>query len=96
MALKQRSASGLDLHKTNLTIEKIEQISHDFRSPLNIIIGFTELMLEEIPGKINEEQRQCLKDVLNSSRRLLNLVNEICDLTPTVINTSGTLADKHD
>jgi len=50
-------------------------LSHDFRTPLNIIIGFSELMLEEIPGKINEEQRSDLNDILNSGKRLLTLVN---------------------
>ena len=50
-------------------------MSHDFRTPLNIIIGFAELMLDEVPGKINEEQRRGLNDILNSARRLLELVN---------------------
>ena len=52
-----------------------DDLSHDLRTPLNIIIGFSELMLEEIPGKINEEQRRDLKDILSSGQRLLGLVN---------------------
>ncbi len=52
-------------------------MSHDFRTPLNIIIGFTELMLDEVPGKINEEQRRSLNDILNSAKRLLELVNSM-------------------
>jgi hypothetical protein len=54
-------------------------LSHDFRTPLNIIIGFSELLLEEIPGRINEEQRLDLTDILNSGRRLLGLVNAMLD-----------------
>lgn len=53
----------------------LAKMSHDFRTPLNIIIGFTELMLDEVPGKINEEQRSALNDILNSAKRLLELVN---------------------
>ena len=53
--------------------------SHDFRTPLNIIIGFTELMLDEVPGKINEEQRCSLNDILNSAKRLLELVNNMAE-----------------
>jgi len=34
-----------------------------------------------VPGKINEEQRQCLDDILTSSRHLLGLINEVLDLT---------------
>ena len=55
----------------------LAKMSHEFRTPLNIIIGFTELMLDEVPGKINEEQRSSLNDILNSAKRLLELVNNI-------------------
>lgn len=57
--------------------EFLSKMSHDFRTPLNIIIGFTELMLDEVPGKINEEQRRSLNDILNSAKRLLELVNSM-------------------
>lgn len=51
--------------------------SHDLRSPLNVIIGFTELLLDQVPGKINEEQRQALNDILASSRHLQNVIDDI-------------------
>ena len=57
--------------------ELLSRISHDFRTPLNIIIGFTELMLDEVPGKINEQQRRSLIDILNSTKRLLELVDSL-------------------
>ena len=53
----------------------LSEMSHDFRTPLNIIIGFAELMLDEVPGKINEEQRRALNDILSSAKRLLDIVN---------------------
>ena len=56
-------------------------MSHELRTPLNVIIGFSELMLDEIPGKVNDEQRQCLDDVLASSRHLLQLIDEVFDLS---------------
>jgi K+-sensing histidine kinase KdpD len=65
--------------KTNhagLGNEQLEKISHDFRAPLNIIIGFSELLLDETPGKINGEQRRALNDILNSGHHLLTLVND--------------------
>ena len=58
-----------------------DNISHELRSPLNVIIGFSELMLDEVPGKINEEQRQSLSDILNNARRLLYLVNRYFELS---------------
>jgi len=54
-------------------------MSHDLRTPLNVIIGFAGLMLDEVPGPINQEQRQCLNDILSSARRLLELINGILD-----------------
>ena len=55
----------------------MNKMSHELRSPLNVIIGFSELLLDEVPGKINEEQRQSLNDILDNGRRLLRLIDEI-------------------
>lgn len=57
--------------------DAVSKLSHDIRTQLYIIIGFAELMLQEIPGKINEEQRRNLNDVLNSGKRLLDLLQDI-------------------
>ena len=66
---------------TQLKSEFLANMSHELRTPLNVIIGFSELMMDRVPGKINEEQRQCLSDISDSSHRLLNLVNEVLDLS---------------
>jgi polar amino acid transport system substrate-binding protein len=58
-------------------------ISHDLRTSLNVIIGFAGLMLDEVPGQINKEQRQCLNDILNSARQLLHLINDACNPSDT-------------
>lgn len=59
--------------------EFMGHIDHELRTPLNVIIGFASLMLDEVPGPINEKQRQCLNDIMNSGRRLLELINDIYD-----------------
>jgi signal transduction histidine kinase len=59
------------------TSQSLSRLSHDIRTQLYIIIGFAELMLEEVPGKINEEQRRNLNDVLTSGRRLQALLDDI-------------------
>lgn len=64
-----------------LKSEFLANMSHELRTPLNVIIGFSELMIDEVPGGINEEQRQCLDDILNSSKHLLNLINDVLDLS---------------
>ena len=64
-----------------LKSEFLANMSHGLRTPLNVIIGFSELMRDEAPGKINDEQRQCLSDILASSQHLLNLINKVLDLS---------------
>ncbi len=64
-----------------LKSEFLANMSHELRTPLNVVIGFSELMADEVPGKINNEQRQWLNDILNSGRHLLNLINEVLDLS---------------
>ena len=66
---------------TQAKSEFLAQMSHDLRTPLNVIIGFSELMRDEVPGKVNEEQRQCLDDILTSSKHLLDLINDVLDLS---------------
>lgn len=59
----------------------LAHMSHELRTPLNVVIGFSELMLDEVPGNINEEQKQCLLDIMGSGKHLLNLINDILDLS---------------
>jgi signal transduction histidine kinase len=68
--------AGDELKKAErLETESAEKISHECRSLLNVVIGFTELMLDEVVGEINDEQRSSLTEILNSARRLLYLIN---------------------
>ena len=59
----------------------LSSMSHELRTPLNAVIGFSELMLDGIPGEINDEQKQCLSDIWNSGQHLLNLINDVLDLS---------------
>jgi signal transduction histidine kinase len=79
---------------TRARSEFTAKISHEFRAPLNIVIGFTELMLDEVPGKINEEQRQSLEDILASSKQLLSLVISYFD-QPEKRSDRANYTEKH-
>lgn len=56
-------------------------MSHELRTPLNSIIGFTGILLKEIAGPMNDEQKKQLGMVRNSGRHLLSLINDILDLS---------------
>ncbi len=61
--------------------EFLANMSHELRTPLNHIIGFTELVADQHFGPLNETQADYLHDVLHSSQHLLELINDILDLS---------------
>jgi signal transduction histidine kinase len=58
----------------------LANMSHEFRTPLNAIIGFTEVLQDQIPGPLNAEQLEYLGDVHNAGQLLLRLINDVLDL----------------
>lgn len=66
---------------TKLKSEFLASMSHEFRTPLNAIIGFSEMILSEDFGKLNDKQRKFLNNITLSGKHLLNLVNDILDLS---------------
>ncbi len=64
-----------------LKTEFLANMSHELRTPLNGIIGFTELICSGKTGPISNEQNEYLHDVLISAQHLLQLINDILDLT---------------
>ncbi|MDD1771983.1 MAG: ATP-binding protein [Methanomassiliicoccales archaeon] len=56
-------------------------MSHELRTPLNSIIGFSGILLQELAGPLNEEQRRQLSMVEGSSEHLLALINDVLDIS---------------
>jgi len=84
--VKQRTAE-LEIEKLRAeSADKLKSaflatMSHELRTPLNSIIGFSGILAQEHPGKLNSEQKKQLGMVQASARHLLALINDILDLS---------------
>jgi len=56
-------------------------MSHEFRTPLNAILGYTHMLLNGVSGAISDPQRKSLTRIDSNSRHLLALINDILDIT---------------
>ena len=76
------AAKNVELQRaTRLKNEFLANMSHELSTPLNAIIGFSDLMLTEGVGPVTPQQREFLEAVLRNGRHLLELINGILDLS---------------
>lgn len=59
----------------------LANMSHELRTPMNSIIGYTDLLVDEVDGPINEEQEKSLKKIAVNARHLLQLINDVLDIS---------------
>jgi len=59
----------------------LANMSHELRTPLNSVIGFSEILQDDLYGELNEKQIEYVKAIYSSSRHLLDLINDILDLS---------------
>jgi PAS domain S-box-containing protein len=59
----------------------LASMSHELRTPLNAIIGFSEILADRTFGDLNDRQLKYSNNILNSGRHLLQLINDILDLS---------------
>jgi signal transduction histidine kinase len=59
----------------------LANMSHELRTPLNVIIGYSEVLIDELYGNLNDKQRNHVEKVLESSRHLLALINDMLDMS---------------
>jgi len=78
-ALRERNQA---LEKAdNMKTEFVKRVSYEFRTPLNSIIGFSELLKAGTVGDLNARQNEYVDAVLSASNTLRDLVNDILDLS---------------
>jgi PAS domain S-box-containing protein len=76
------AAANIELSAaSSLKDEFLANMSHELRTPLNAILGMSEVLEEGIHGALNDRQRKSLKTIEESGRHLLELINDILDLS---------------
>src|SRR5262249_24812070 len=65
---------------SRLKSDFLANMSHELRTPLNAVVGFAELLRDAKVGPVNPQQKEFLRDILTSSRDLLQLINDVLDL----------------
>jgi two-component system, sensor histidine kinase len=89
-----RSAAKLsqmneELHRRQVALEQAmgarnrfyASMSHELRTPINAVIGYSTIMLDNIYGPLNVKQKEGLQRTLKAARHLLELVNDVLDLS---------------
>jgi len=66
---------------TQLKSAFLASMSHELRTPLSAIIGFSELLAEMTAGNLNEKQQRYIEHVRKAAHHLLDLINDILDLS---------------
>ena len=61
--------------------EFLANMSHELRTPLNAVIGFSQVLRDEMVGSVNEKQAEYLDDITSSGNHLLSLINDVLDLS---------------
>ncbi len=75
-----KSMSTQLMQASHLKYEFIVNMSHALRTPLNVIIGFSEMLQDELVGKLNDKQSKYVRNVRESGRELQQLIANVVDV----------------
>jgi signal transduction histidine kinase len=84
--LKEQQKKNVENNRQLQVVSKtksdfLANMSHELRTPLNSVIGFSEVLQDQLFGPINEKQQEYVGNILTSGRHLLSLINDILDLS---------------
>jgi signal transduction histidine kinase len=69
------------LHVDQIKSDFLATISHELRTPLTSIIGYSDMLLSGMTGEMTDKQKLFMRSILNNGESLLNLINDILDIT---------------
>ena len=77
LARKNEELTHLDQLKSDF----MATMSHELRTPLTSVIGYSDMLLSGVTGELNERQNNFVSSILTNGESLLNLINDVLDLT---------------
>ena len=89
VSVTERTGLIEQLEKDKAELKKLDRlksaflnnVSHELKTPMNSIIGYTDLLLDGVDGPVNEEQGKSLQKVASHSKHLLQLINSLLDIS---------------
>ena len=86
---RELQALNQELHRRQVELERAmtarsrfyASMSHELRTPINAVLGYSTLLLEHIYGPLNEKQAEGIERTQKAARHLLELVNDVLDLS---------------
>ncbi len=79
---QQIRLQNIQLQKSyNLKSEFLATMSHELRTPMNAIMGFSQLLLRQYPAPLSQQQQNLVERILNNSKNLLDMINEMLDFS---------------
>jgi len=85
----QLAEANVELEEANISLVKANKakdeflgvMSHELRSPLNVVLGYSQMVKEGLFGQVNPEQERALQKVIMRSKELLSMISEILQVT---------------
>src|SRR5215470_5965639 len=74
----------------------LSNVSHELRTPLSVVVGFVYLLLNQVIGKLTEDQQKVLETVYRNSEELLELIDNVLWMTSLNAGDTGAMIDEFD
>jgi signal transduction histidine kinase len=92
---------GLERRRSRTRLKKvssdfISNVSHELRTPLSVVVGFVHLLLNQVLGKLTQDQQKVLQTVYRNSEELLQLIDNVLWLTTLNSGDAADVIDEFD
>ena len=81
---------------TRVKSDFLSNISHELRTPLSVVVGFVYLLLNQVIGKLTEDQQKVLETVYRNSEELLELIDNVLWMTSLNAGDANATIEKFD